>query len=64
MINFIKSLEFLITLVVMAILLKIFGLSDLANYVQVFSAFQWSYIIYRLHKHHKLIQSMLEEDDE
>lgn len=62
MIKFIKSLEFLVTLVAMAILLKYFGLGELANYIQVFSVFQWSYIIYRLHKHHKLLESITEEE--
>lgn len=63
MLNFVKSVEFLITLVAMAILLRVFGLSDLANYVQILSVFQWSYIIYRLHKHHKLLRSMTEDEE-
>jgi hypothetical protein len=60
--GFIRSLEFWITLILIAILLKIFGLSDLANYIQVFSVFQFSYIIHRLHKHHKLLQSMIDDE--
>jgi len=64
MLNFIKSIEFLATLICMVVFLKIFGLDTLANYIQVFSVFQWSYIIYRLHRHHRLIESIVQDEDE
>lgn len=63
MFKFLASWEFLISLIVFAILLKWFGLSDLANYVQVSQIFAWAYIIYRLHKHHKLIKSLMDDEE-
>ncbi|MEH7331067.1 hypothetical protein V7161_00100 [Neobacillus drentensis] len=62
MLGYIRSLEFWITIVVTAIMLKVIGLNDLANYIQVFSVFQFSYIIHKLHKHHKLLKSLTKDE--
>lgn len=64
MIKYLVSKEFLITVILFIVLLRTYTVGDLANYVQVTQIFAWSYIIYRLHKHHKLMKEFFEGDDD
>lgn len=64
MIKYLGSKEFLWTLLIFIGLVVKFDIGTLANYIQVSQIFTWSYIIYRLHKHHKLMKEFIEGDDE
>lgn len=62
MLLYLRSSEFWFTAFIFALLMIFVGIGDLANYVQVTQIFAWSYIIWHLHRHHKLLKSMMEDD--
>lgn len=62
MLNFLKSKEFWFTTVFLGFMFSFHLGGDLANIVQDFGLYGWSYVIYKMEKHHTLVRSILSEE--
>lgn len=62
MISFFKGWEFWGTTVALFVLMYTLGADRLSSFIQDTSVYGWAYVMYRLHKHHKLLKSIMEDE--
>jgi hypothetical protein len=64
LIGFLKSKEFWATTIFLAVMFLTGRSGDLANIIQDFGIYGWAYVIWKMEKHHTIVKSFFEEDDE
>lgn len=64
MISFLKSKEFWMTTSFLIVAFLFHWIGDLANVIQDLGLYGWSYVIWKMEKHHTIVRSLLDEDED